>query len=92
MSGYGIAPGGYGNDPYGDPFVSVIGLLSASVYSMQPYLRANIETEISSLSVSEVGDMALDLTLSKDESLSEICLLSVDDIADENLLAVAEVN
>ena len=91
MSGFGINPPGFGLDPFGDPII-ITGILSANIYSMQPYLRANIETEISDLSVSEVGDMALDLTLFEDESLSEICLLSVDDIDDENLLAVAEVN
>ena len=56
MSGFGIQPPGYGLDPYGDPFaVSLPGLLSANIYSMQFSITGHIYSEISKVSVNSVG-------------------------------------
>jgi hypothetical protein len=90
-SGYGLAPGGYGLDPYGDP-VTITGILSANIYSMQNRLRAGIETEIGSLSVMGMDNMKSSLGMSIDSSLNEILSLSVDSVTDENLLSVTGVN
>jgi hypothetical protein len=91
MSGYGIDPAGFGLDPYGDP-IAITGILSANIYSIQPYLRARVDTESGELSVSGLDDMAAALALSGDDSLRDSCLLSVASITDENLLSAMGVN
>jgi hypothetical protein len=95
MSGYGINPPGFGLDPYGDPFINIVGILSTRIYSMQFSLPALIEMEVSGLSMAQMEGETMALTLA-DEMASrpiyEECLLTVGMISDENILSVVEVN
>lgn len=50
-TGYGIQSPGFGLDPYGDPYASFIGELSADILSMQFALRASIPQENCKLTV-----------------------------------------
>lgn len=50
-TGYGLAPFGYGLDPYGDPYrLATVGRMSARLYSMQFSISGQIDTETPAIS------------------------------------------
>lgn len=85
-TGYGLAPFGYGLDPYGDPYrLSTIGKLSATLYSMQFELAGVIDAESPSVAVQSINSMVASVQISA--MMEEELSLSITSVLDFNVLA-----